>query len=182
MVALIVISCAWVINPLDAAEVDYHPPKLSIIAEHESLDSVLRHISKAMHITVTMPAGLDKQVSCNIRNMTVQRAFRNLLGDMNYALQWEDGGKRLYGVMVIVAGKESTVVMRPDVVAKDDAISFSEVTMDKDENDLDGNDMNGQQEPDLREKHHEEREHEAVPEKNDTQPLDQDNDEMLRDH
>jgi len=123
-----------------AAEVDYQPSELSIIAEHEPLDSVLRSVSRAMHITLVAPSGLNDPISCYIRNMPVQRAFRNLLGGMNYALEWEDGGKRLSGLIIIVEGKPSAVVIRPDVLVAEPLFAGANIEKKLSGNEIDMDD------------------------------------------
>jgi len=89
-----------------AASVDYQPPMLSISASNEPLLSVLRTIAGTMHISISYTANLDKAVTCRIEKLPVQRAFKNLLGDHNFALQWE--GKRVVGLSILEQGRASS--------------------------------------------------------------------------
>lgn len=89
-----------------AATVDYQPPDLSISASSESLLSVLRTVAKEMHISISYASDIDKNVSCHIEKMSVQRAFKNLLGNSNFALQWEH--KRVVGLAILPKGKAQT--------------------------------------------------------------------------
>jgi len=92
-----------------AAEVDYQPPNLSIVATNEPLWSVLRSISDAMDITVTMPPDLNLPVTCDIENVPVERAFKNLLPGVSYALRWEQGGGRLTGIVLLEEGYDASL-------------------------------------------------------------------------
>ena len=91
-----------------AAEVDYQPPNLSIVATDEPLWSVLRSVSAAMDITVSMPPDLDTPVTCDIENMPVERALKILLTGVSYALRWEQGGGRLTGIVLLEEGYDSS--------------------------------------------------------------------------
>jgi len=101
--------------PAEAVEVTYQPPRLSISADNESLDSVLRALGKQMHIQVNAPAGLNQAVTVRIVNQPVKRAFRNLLRGKNYVLQWEDGGKRLAALTLITKGTVSSPMLQPEM-------------------------------------------------------------------
>jgi hypothetical protein len=92
-----------------AAEVDYQPPNLSIVATNEPLWSVLRSVNAAMDITVSMPPDLNSPVTCDIENMPVERAFKELLTGVNYALRWEQGGGRLTGIVLLEEGHDSSL-------------------------------------------------------------------------
>jgi signal transduction histidine kinase len=92
-----------------AAEVDYQPPNLSIVATNEPLGSVLRSISAAMDITVSMPPDLDSPVTCDIENMPVERAFKKLLAGVSYALRWEQGGGRMTGIVLLEEGYDASL-------------------------------------------------------------------------
>jgi len=89
-----------------AATVDYQPPKLSISASNEPLISVLRAIAREMDISISYASNIDKTVTCRIAKLPVQRAFKNLLGNSNFALQWED--KRVVGLTILQKGAASS--------------------------------------------------------------------------
>lgn len=59
-----------------AAEVEYRHPNLTIVAQDEPLDIVLKSISKEMRIFVTTPTALNPVVNCDIRNQPIKRAFK----------------------------------------------------------------------------------------------------------
>ncbi|CAA0111027.1 Uncharacterised protein [Halioglobus japonicus] len=71
-----------------SAEVDYRHPNLTIVANGETLDSVLKAVGKKMRIFVATPTGFNPVVNCDIREQPVKLAFEKLLGDMSYSLQW----------------------------------------------------------------------------------------------
>ena len=91
-----------------AAEVEYQQPNLTIVAKDEPLDSVLKSVSKEMRIFVTTPTGLNPVVNCDIQNQPIKLAFKKLLGDMSYSLQWKDNGETLVG-LTILAGTGDAV-------------------------------------------------------------------------
>ena len=97
-ILLLTIPCSF------AAKVDYEPPHISIVAVNESLESVLRTVGKEMQISVTLPLGLNPTVNCDVENKTVQEAFKVLLGDLSYSMQWEEGGDRLAGLVIMANG------------------------------------------------------------------------------
>jgi hypothetical protein len=86
-----------------AATVEYDHPEVTIVAEDESLDSVLTALGKEMQLTVTIPVGVNLVINCDIQNQPIKRAFKNLLGELSYSLVWADDGERLTG-LVIFAG------------------------------------------------------------------------------
>lgn len=88
-----------------AAEVEYRHPNLTIVARDEPLDSVLRSISKEMRIFVTTPSALNPLVNCDIQDQPLERAFKELLGDMSYSLEWKDDGEQLAGVTILAGGQ-----------------------------------------------------------------------------
>ena len=94
-----------------AAEVDYQPPNLSIVATDEPLWSVLRSISAAMDITVSMPPDLNSPVTCDIENMPVERAFKKLLTGVSYALRWDQAGGHLTGIVLLEEGYDASLRM-----------------------------------------------------------------------
>jgi len=89
-----------------AATVNYQPPNLTISANDEPLISVLRAIAKEMNISISYASNIDKAVTCRIEKLPVQRAFKNLLDNSNFALQWED--KRVVGLAILPQGKAQT--------------------------------------------------------------------------
>jgi len=93
-------------NTIYAATVHYQPPVLTISANDEPLISVLRAIAKEMHIAISYASEIDRNVSCQIDRLPVQRAFKNLLDDSNFALQWE--GERVVGLAILSKGKAQT--------------------------------------------------------------------------
>ncbi|MCB1686989.1 MAG: hypothetical protein KDI33_00805 [Halioglobus sp.] len=96
-----------------SAEVHYQHPDLTIVADDEPLDSVLKSISKEMRIFVTTPTGLNPVINCDIQAQPVKLAFKKLLGDMSYSLQWKDGGERLAG-LTILSGTGDAVAVTAD--------------------------------------------------------------------
>jgi hypothetical protein len=99
-----------------AATVTYQHPDLTIVAKEEPLDSVLKSLGKEMRIYVTTPTGLNPVVNCDIQQQPVKQAFKTLLGDASYSLEWDEKTGRLVGV-TILAGSDraagSTVSDRP---------------------------------------------------------------------
>jgi hypothetical protein len=90
-----------------AAEVHYQHPNLTIVAKDETLDSVLKSVSKAMQIVVKTPTGLNPVISCEIRNLPIKLAFKKLLGEMSYSMAWQDDGERLLGLTVLAGTTDS---------------------------------------------------------------------------
>jgi hypothetical protein len=84
-----------------AAEIEYQHPNLTILAQDEPLDAVLKSVSKEMRIFVTTPTGLNPVVNCDIQNQPIELAFKKLLGDMSYSLQWKDNGETLVGLTIL---------------------------------------------------------------------------------
>ncbi len=84
-----------------AAEVEYQHPDLTIVAKDEPLDSVLKSVSKEMRIFVTAPTGLNPLVNCDIQSRPLKQAFKTLLGDMSYSLEWKDDGEQLVGLTIL---------------------------------------------------------------------------------
>jgi len=99
--------------PAGAVEIVYQPPRLSISANNEPLDRVLRALGKQMHIQINAPAGLNQPITIRIVNQPVKRALHNLLRGKNYVLQWEDGGKRPVALTLIIKGMVSSPVVQP---------------------------------------------------------------------
>jgi hypothetical protein len=92
-----------------AAKVDYEHPNITIVAVEESLDSVLTAVGKEMKITVSVPMGINPVVNCDIQDESVKKAFKQLLGDLSYSLEWSEGGERLAGLTVLADGDASSV-------------------------------------------------------------------------
>ncbi len=92
-----------------AATVDYEHPNLTIIAEDEPLDSVLKSLGKEMRIYIVVPAGLNPVVSCDIQQRPIKQAFKTLLGDMSYSLEWEENTGQLAGLTILAGGGDSAV-------------------------------------------------------------------------
>jgi len=92
-----------------AAKVEYQHPDVTVVAVDETLDSVLKALGKEMQITVTLPAGINPVINCDIQNKPLERAFKTLLGDLSYSLVWEDDGKRLAGLVILSGEGESAV-------------------------------------------------------------------------
>lgn len=84
-----------------AAKVEYQHPDITIVAVEESLESVLTAVGKEMQISFTLPVGLDPVVNCDIHNQPLKRAFKNLLGNLSYALEFQEGGERLVGLTIL---------------------------------------------------------------------------------
>lgn len=102
------LTALWFIAmPSSAAEVAYQHPNLTIVAKDETLDSVLNSVSRAMHILVKTPEGLNPVVSCDIRNQPIKLAFKKLLGDMSYSLTWQDDGEHLVGLTILAGTTDS---------------------------------------------------------------------------
>ena len=88
-----------------AATVDYEHPNLTIVAKDEPLDSVLKSLGKEMRIYVTVPTGLNPVVSCDIQQQPIKQAFKTLLGDMSYSLEWEEKTGTLAGLTILAGGE-----------------------------------------------------------------------------
>jgi hypothetical protein len=95
-----------------AATVEYQHPDLTIVAREEPLDVVLKSLGKEMRIYVTVPTGLNPVVNCDIQQQPVKQAFKNLLGDMSYSLEWEEKTGKLVG-LTILAGGEGAAALVP---------------------------------------------------------------------
>lgn len=83
-----------------AATVTYQHPHLTIVADNEPLDVVLKSIGREMRVYVQIPAGRNPMVSCDIQRQGIAQAFRTLLPDASYTLEWDDTGDRLTGLVV----------------------------------------------------------------------------------
>lgn len=94
-----------------AARVEYAHPEVTIVAVEEPLESVLTEVGKEMQITVTVPKGVNPVVNCDIQQQSVQRAFKQLLGDLSYSLTWEEGGEHLAGLVILSEGDESSLAV-----------------------------------------------------------------------
>ncbi len=92
-----------------AATVEYLHPDLTIVAKEEPLDTVLKSLGKEMRIYITVPTGLNPVVSCNIQQQPVKQAFKTLLGDMSYSLEWEEKTGKLVGLTILAGGDGSAV-------------------------------------------------------------------------
>jgi len=93
-----------------AAEVKYQHPELTIVAQQEPLDSVLKSLGREMRIFVTVPTGFNPVVNCDIQNQSIKQALRTLLGDTSYSLEWEKGGDKLVGLTIFGAGARDAQV------------------------------------------------------------------------
>jgi hypothetical protein len=87
-----------------AATVEYQHPDLTIVAKNEPLDTVLKSLGKEMRIYITVPAGINPLVSCDIQQQPIKQAFKTLLGDMSYSLAWEEKTGQLLGVTILAGG------------------------------------------------------------------------------
>ena len=96
-----------------AATVEYQHPDLTIVAKEEPLDSVLKSLGKEMRIYITVPTGLNPMVSCDIQQQPIKQAFKTLLGDMSYSLEWEEKTGQLAGLTILAGGGESAVANKP---------------------------------------------------------------------
>ncbi len=92
-----------------ATTVEYQHPNLTIVAKEEPLDAVLKSLGKEMRIYITVPTGLNPMVSCDIQHQPIKQAFKTLLGDMSYSLEWEAKTGQLVGLTILAAGEESVV-------------------------------------------------------------------------
>ena len=104
--SLLCISQMLFASTIDAATVAYHPPELSISASNEPLISVLQTIAREMNISISYAALTNKNVTCQITKLPVQRAFKNLLGNSNFALEWKN--KRVTGLTILPEGHASS--------------------------------------------------------------------------
>jgi hypothetical protein len=97
-----------------AATVEYDHPEVTIVAKEESLDSVLTALGKEMQMTVTTPVGINPVINCNIQNQPIERALKNLLGELSYSLVWADDGQRLTGLVILAGDGESAEVAKSE--------------------------------------------------------------------
>lgn len=88
-----------------AATVEYQDPNLTIVAKQEPLDAVLKSLGKEMRIYITVPTGLNPVVNCDIQQQPIKQAFKTLLGDMSYSLEWEEKTGHLVGLTILAAGE-----------------------------------------------------------------------------
>jgi hypothetical protein len=93
-----------------AATVEYQHPAVTIVAENESLESVLTALSKEMDLQVTSPLGLNPMINCDIQNQPIKQAFKNLLGELSYSLVWADDGEHLTGLVILTGDGEATII------------------------------------------------------------------------
>ncbi|MBT4519543.1 MAG: hypothetical protein HOC23_06015 [Halieaceae bacterium] len=114
ILATLLWGLAFICSPVSAAQVEYQPPNLTIIASNEPLSSVLRSIGASMRISVSTPPDLNPVVNCNIVNLPVKRAIKNLLGELSYALQWQEGGERLAGLIILENGYGPSIMVNQD--------------------------------------------------------------------
>jgi hypothetical protein len=101
LVALQIVALLCFSIASTAAEVEYRHPNLTIVAKDEPLDAVLKSVSKEMRIFVTTPTGLNPLVNCDIQDQPIKLAFKKLLGDMSYSLEWKDNGETLVGLTIL---------------------------------------------------------------------------------
>ncbi len=97
-----------------AATVEYQHPNLTIVARDEPLDVVLKSLGKEMRIYITVPTGLNPVVNCDIQQQPVKQAFKTLLGDMSYSLEWEEKTGKLVGLTILAGGDGAAVAAVPD--------------------------------------------------------------------
>jgi hypothetical protein len=99
--------------PSMAATVEYQDPNVTIVAKQEPLDTVLKSLGKEMRIYITVPTGLNPVMNCDIQNQPIKQAFKTLLGDMNYSLEWEKNTGKLVGVTILAGGDGAAVANVP---------------------------------------------------------------------
>lgn len=97
-----------------AATVEYRHPDLTIVARDEPLDAVLKSLGREMRIYITVPAGLNPVVNCDIQQQPVKQAFKNLLGDMSYSLEWDDRTGKLLGLTILAGGEGVAAISSPE--------------------------------------------------------------------
>jgi hypothetical protein len=109
------LACLMLCNSVAtrSAEVKYQHPDLTIVAEDEPLDTVLKSLGREMRIFVTVPTGFNPTVECNVQNQPIKQALKTLLGDMSYSLEWESGGERLAGLTIFGSDARSTAGTSP---------------------------------------------------------------------
>jgi hypothetical protein len=90
-----------------AAEVDYQHPNITIVASNEPLDSVLKSVSREMHIFVTTPRGFNPIVNCDIQRQPLEKAFKTLMGGISYSLEWKNDGQQLAGLTILSGSGET---------------------------------------------------------------------------
>lgn len=105
-----------------AATVDYDHPNLTIVAEDEPLDSVLKSLGKEMRIYIVAPAGFNPILNCDIQQRPIKQAIKVLLGDMSYSLEWEEKTGQLAG-LTILAGAGGTAVAAVSTLPKSQIVS-----------------------------------------------------------
>lgn len=88
-----------------SARVEYQHPDITIVAVEEHLESVLRAVGEEMQIRVTLPTGLNPVVNCDIHDQPLKQALKNLLVELSYSLEWQEGNERLVG-LTILAGED----------------------------------------------------------------------------
>jgi hypothetical protein len=108
ILALPIAALLFVSATCMAATVTYQHPDLTIVAKEEPLDAVLKSLGKEMRIYVTIPAGLNPVVNCDIQQQPVKQAFKTLLGDVSYSLAWEEKTGRLVGLTILAGGEGAT--------------------------------------------------------------------------
>lgn len=96
------------------ATVEYQHPDLTIVAREEPLVSVLESLGKKMRIYVTIPTGVNPVINCDIQQQPINQAFKTLLGDVSYSLEWADSTGRLAGVTILAGGGEAGMAIVSD--------------------------------------------------------------------
>lgn len=96
-----------------SAEVTYDYPELTIVAKEEPLDTVLKSLGREMRIFITVPTGLNPEVTCNAQRQPVKQALKCLLGEMSYSLEWEAGGERLAGLTIFASNAQPAASTSP---------------------------------------------------------------------
>ena len=69
----------------------------------------LKSLGKEMRIYITVPTGLNPVVNCDIQQQPVKQAFKTLLGDMSYSLEWEEKTGKLVGLTILAGGDGAAV-------------------------------------------------------------------------
>jgi len=92
-----------------AATVENHDSNLTIVAKDEPLDEILKALGKELRISITVPTGLNAMISCDIQHQPIRQAFKTLLGEMSYSLEWESKTGQLVGLTILAGAEESVV-------------------------------------------------------------------------
>lgn len=79
--------------PDGGLEIAFENDRLTLIAKNADLKTVLLRLSSLTRTDIRVPKALEKQVTLNLRGVTLAKAFKRILKGMNYAVVYSTAGK-----------------------------------------------------------------------------------------